>query len=172
MPQAAQLIICHSKLKIQENFQTGIPRNKWNILIAILLSFFIKYFANFIQELPNSMQTLWSPFQRFKMQFFGKKFPEEFQRNNHNVITVPKVYSEWSRTSKMKLFEKNISSHLLFQLFTINTKSSILDVWPCFILAKGCILMFDWVLGMPLTCLKKDENCKKPVKELFLETLH
>ena len=115
---------------------------------------------------------IWSPFQRFKMQFFGKKFPEEFQRHNHNVITVPKVYSERSRTSKMKLFEKNISSHVLFQLFTINTKSSILDVWPCFILAKGCILMFDWVLGMSLTCLKKDENCKKPVKELFLETLH
>ena len=31
--------------------------------------------------------------------------------------------------------------------------------------------MFGWVLDIPLTCLKKDENCKKPVKELFLETL-
>ena len=31
--------------------------------------------------------------------------------------------------------------------------------------------MFDWVLDTPLTCLKKDKNCKKPVKELFLETL-
>ena len=31
--------------------------------------------------------------------------------------------------------------------------------------------MFDWVLDMALTCLKKDKNCEKPVKELFLETL-
>ena len=31
--------------------------------------------------------------------------------------------------------------------------------------------MFDWVLDMSLTCLKKDKNYKKPVKELFLETL-
>ena len=31
--------------------------------------------------------------------------------------------------------------------------------------------MFDWVLDTSLTCLKKDKNCEKPVKELFLETL-
>ena len=31
--------------------------------------------------------------------------------------------------------------------------------------------MFDWVSETPLTCLKKDKNCEKPVKELFLETL-
>ena len=31
--------------------------------------------------------------------------------------------------------------------------------------------MFDWVLGTPLTCLKKDKNCEKSLKELFLETL-
>ena len=31
--------------------------------------------------------------------------------------------------------------------------------------------MFDWVLDMPLTCLKKDKNSEKPVKELFLEML-
>ena len=31
--------------------------------------------------------------------------------------------------------------------------------------------MFDWVLDTPLTCLKKDKNCEKPVRELFLETL-
>ena len=39
------------------------------------------------------------------------------------------------------------------------------------IFAKGSILMFDWVLDTSLTCLKKDKNCEKPVKELFLETL-
>ena len=39
------------------------------------------------------------------------------------------------------------------------------------IFATGSILMFDWVVDMPLTCLKKDKNCKKPVKELFLEML-
>ena len=27
--------------------------------------------------------------------------------------------------------------------------------------------MFDWVLDTPLTCLKKDKNCEKPVKDLF-----
>ena len=42
---------------------------------------------------------------------------------------------------------------------------------PLTIYAIGSILMFDWVLDTPLTCLKKDKNCEKPVKELFLETL-
>ena len=42
---------------------------------------------------------------------------------------------------------------------------------PLTIFAIGSILMFDGVLDTPLTCLKKDRNCKKPVKELFLETL-
>ena len=31
--------------------------------------------------------------------------------------------------------------------------------------------MLDWVLDTSLTCLKKDKNCKKSVKELFFETL-
>ena len=31
--------------------------------------------------------------------------------------------------------------------------------------------MLDWVLDTSLTCLKKDKNCEKSVKELFLETL-
>ena len=31
--------------------------------------------------------------------------------------------------------------------------------------------MFDWILDTPLTCLKKEKNCEKPVNELFLETL-
>ena len=79
----------------------------------------------------------------------------------------------------MKPFEKKIFSRPLFQSFTIYTKSSILDVrlrseTPQELLttfSKGSILMFDWVLDTPLTCLKKDKNCEKPVKELFLETL-
>ena len=29
---------------------------------------------------------------------------------------------------------------------------------------------FECALDTPLTCLKKDKNYKKPVKELFLET--
>ena len=37
--------------------------------------------------------------------------------------------------------------------------------------AIGSILMFDWVLDTPLTCLRKDKNSEKPIKELFLETL-
>ena len=91
------------------------------------------------------------------------------------------MYSQRSRTSKMKLFEKNFFSCPLLQPFTMYTKSFILDVppyslniplEPLTIFAIGSILMFDWVLDTPLTCLKKDKNCKKPVKELFLETLH
>ena len=39
------------------------------------------------------------------------------------------------------------------------------------IFAIGSILMFGWVLDTPLTCSKKDKNCQKPVKKLFLETL-
>ena len=39
------------------------------------------------------------------------------------------------------------------------------------VFAIGFILMFDWVLDMPLTCLKKDKNSEKPVKDLFLEML-
>ena len=35
MLQAAQLIICHPKLKIYENSRTDIPRNKRNMFIAI-----------------------------------------------------------------------------------------------------------------------------------------
>ena len=45
----------------------------------------------------------------------------------------------------------------------LNTPLELLTIF-----AKGSILMFDWVLDTPLTCLKKDKNCEKPVKELFL----
>ena len=50
--------------------------------------------------------------------------------------------------------------------FVVNTPQE-----PLTIFAISSILMFDWVLDTPLTCLKKDKNCEKPVKELFLETL-
>ena len=50
--------------------------------------------------------------------------------------------------------------------FVLNT-----PLEPLTILAKGSILMFDWVLNTSLTCLKKNKNCEKPVKEFFLETL-
>ena len=50
--------------------------------------------------------------------------------------------------------------------FALNT-----PLEPLTIFAKGSILMFAWVLDTPLACLKKDKNCEKPVKELFLETL-
>ena len=55
MLQTTHLIICNPKLKIYKNFQTAIPRNKQNMVIAILLGFFIIYFANYIySELLNS----------------------------------------------------------------------------------------------------------------------
>ena len=119
MLQAAQLIICHPKSKIYENFRTAIPRNKRNMFIAILLSFFITSLANFIySELPNSIQAeaYSEPYQRFKMQFLAK------------MLTVREVYSERSRTSKMELFEKKIFSRPLFHSFIIYIKSSIVGV--------------------------------------------
>ena len=54
--------------------------------------------------------------------------------------------------------------------FVLNT-----PLEPLTIFAIGSILMFDWVLDTPLTCLKKDKNYEKPVNfrntELFLEAL-
>ena len=50
--------------------------------------------------------------------------------------------------------------------FVLNT-----PLEPLTILAKGSILMFDWVLNASLTCLKKEKKKEKPVKELVLETL-
>ena len=44
--------------------------------------------------------------------------------------------------------------------FALNTPLERLAIF-----AIGSILMFDWVLDTPLTCLKKDKNCKKPVRE-------
>ena len=50
--------------------------------------------------------------------------------------------------------------------FVLNMPLETLNIF-----AMGSILMFDWVSDTPLTCLKKDKNCEKPVKELFLVTL-
>ena len=69
----------------------------------------------------------------------------------------------------MKLLEKMIfsRSHLHKKIDSVlNTPLELLTIF-----AKGSILMFDWVLDTPLTCLKKDKNCEKPPKELFLEML-
>ena len=45
-------------LEIYKIFQTFIHRNNQNMFIAIVLGFFITYFANFIDsELLNSIQT-------------------------------------------------------------------------------------------------------------------
>ena len=42
---------------------------------------------------------------------------------------------------------------------------------PLTIFAIGYILMFDWVLDYTCDMFKERQNCEKPVKELFLETL-
>ena len=57
-----------------ENFQIAISKNKQNMFIAILLGFFMIYFANFIySELPNSQAEAYSePYQIFKMTFLAK----------------------------------------------------------------------------------------------------
>ena len=49
--------------------------------------------------------------------------------------------------------------------FILNTPLGLLTIFT-----KVSILMFDWVLDTPLTCLKKDKNCEDPVKKL-LKTL-
>ena len=133
------------------------------MLIATLFSFFITLLVSF------------------------KNYPTQYrQRHIQNPIkdlrcsiwrqqsTVPETFLERSRTSKMKHFEKIIFSRSLFTQkalsqvfhFVLNT---LLE--PLTIFAIGSILMVDWVLDTPLTCLKKYKNCEKPVKELFLETL-
>ena len=94
-----------------------------------------------------------SPIKNLRCSFWWKE------------LTAPEAYS-----SKMKLFQKSIFSLSLFQPFTIYRKSSILDFRLCSEYASGTI-NFGWVLDTSLTCLKKDKNCKKPLKELFLETL-
>ena len=74
----AQLKLCSQKQEtFNENFLTAIPRNKRNMFIAILLSFFITYFANFIhKELSSSIkaETYSEPYKEFKMQFLAKMF--------------------------------------------------------------------------------------------------
>ena len=63
---STHLIICHPKWKIYENFQTAIPKNKENMFIAILLSFFIIYFERTQAEAHSE------PYQIFKMKFLAK----------------------------------------------------------------------------------------------------
>ena len=111
MLQAAQLIICHSKSKNFENFWTAIPRNKRNMFIAILLSFFITYFTSFILRLAK-LNTSRDIFRALDLRC-------SFWRQQ---LTVPEVDSEQGQTRKMKLSEKNIFSCPLFQPFTIYTK--------------------------------------------------
>ena len=75
MLQATQMIICHPKSKIYENVLNSYSHEQAGMFIAILLSFFITYFAYFIySELPNLIQAeeYSEPYQRFKMQFLVK----------------------------------------------------------------------------------------------------
>ena len=79
----------------------------------------------------------------------------------------------------MKLFEKNIFGRPVFQPFTIYTKSSILDVPLCSEFPSGTIIYFRnrlhldaWLGSRCISDMFKErQNCEKPVKELFLETL-
>ena len=152
-----------SKIEYLQKYSKAIPRNKWNMINAILLSFFIIYFANFIWELPNSIQAeaYSEPYQRFKMQFLAKivKFQRRIQNRDEHLT--------WS------FLRKKIFSRQLFQLFTIYTKSSILDVQLRSEYASGTINYSRQRLHLdtPLTYSKNDKNCEKPVRALFLKTL-
>ena len=161
MLQATHLIIYHPKSKIYKNFWTAIPRNKQNMFIAILLSYFIYILLiSFIQNCRNLGEAYSEPYQIFKITFLAK-------------IAIPEAYSQRSRTSNMELFEKKKFSCPVFQSFTINTKTSILHVQyrsehtsgAVNYFYKGSILILEWVLDTPLTCLKKDKDCEKPVNK-------
>ena len=39
------------------------------------------------------------------------------------------------------------------------------------IFAKGTILMFNWVLDIPLTCLKKYKNCEETCKGVIFRNI-
>ena len=117
MVQAAQLIICHPKSKIYENFRTAIPRNKWNMLIPFFsVSSQNALLVSFNCQTQYRQRHIQNPIKDLRCSFWRQQ------------LTVPELYSEQSQTSKMKFFEKNIFSRPLFQPFTIYTKSSILDV--------------------------------------------
>ena len=78
-----------------------------------------------------------------------------------------------SQTSKIQLFDKKNFQPSTISVVHFYTKSFILDVrlrskyayGAVNYFREGSILMFEWVLDTPLTCLKKDKNCKKPVNE-------
>ena len=125
MLQAAQLIICHLKSKIYENFRKAIPGKKQNMFIAILLSFIITFFANLIySELANSIQveTYSEPYQRFKMQFLAK------------IVNISKgVFQNGVEDLKWSFLRKCFSCSLFTQ--------------------KAPSQMFDSVLNTPLELL-------------------
>ena len=62
---------------------------------------------SFIQNCGTQAEAYSEPYQRFKITFLAK-------------IVVPEAYSQQSRTSKMKLFDKKISAVHYFSrsLFT------------------------------------------------------
>ena len=107
------------------------------------------------------------PNQRFKMQFLA------------TTVNSSRGVFRSVRTSKMKLFEKNIFSCPQFQLFTIYTKSFILDVplhseyTPETINYFWNRLHLDVLLGSIYTSdmFKERQKLQKPVKRLFLGTL-
>ena len=111
MLQATHLTICHPKLKIYYNFRAVIPTNKQNMFIAILLSFFITYFANFIySELPNSIQVeAYSvPYQRFKMTLLAKIINSSTFHVNSSVFTTES--NIWDGTFWEKHFQPSTIS--------------------------------------------------------------
>ena len=138
------------------------------MFIAILLSFLITTLLISFNNCQTQyrQRQIQSPIKDLRYSFWSKQ------------LTAPDAYSEQSQKSKMKLFEKSIFSRRLFQPFTIYRKSSILDFRIRSEYVSGTInyfrkrlhLMLDWALDTSLTCLKKDKNCEKPLKELFLET--
>ena len=123
------LIICHSKSKIFENFQTATPRNKQNMFIAILLSFFILCFANFIySQLTKSGRGVFRALSKIEDDVLGKN-SQKFQRRIHKGVE----HLRWSFLRK-NFLAVNYFSHSLFK-------------------QKAPSQMFDTILNTPLELL-------------------
>ena len=136
------------------------------MFLTILLSFFIVS-----STVSSSFKICQTQYRQRHIHGSIKDLRRSFGQQQ---LTVSEAYSGPSRTSNMKLSEKNIFS---CSLFTHKAPSQIfhfvlnMPLEPLTIFAIGSILMLEWVLDTSLTCLKKDKNCEKAVKQLFLETL-
>ena len=71
-------------------------------------------------------------------------------------MKIPSFLSSFE-SQRVKIDNSTIESSNLEVLLRVRIEKILI------IFAKESILMFEWLLDTPLTCLKKDNNCQKPV---------